>query len=447
MSFRRYPAYKDSGVKWLGEMPEHWAVKRLRFVVELNPSKSEISSLDRLTPISFLPMDAIGDDGSLRIDEEKQIGEVETGYTYFRDGDVTIAKITPCYENGKGAIMRGLINGIGFGTTELIVTRPNPSETIPAYLHYLFVSPDFRGIGESHMYGAGGQKRVPDEFVKNFKTAMPPLPEQNRIAAFLDRETAKIDELAAEQQRLIDLLKEKRQAVISHAVTKGLNPVAPMKPSGIEWLGDVPAHWEVKRLKYLGSAITGLTYDPANIVNEGEGTLVLRSSNVQNGKITYDDNVYVSTAIPEELVTRRGDILICSRNGSRVLIGKNALIDGEAIGVTYGAFMTVLRSVHCDYLHCVLNSPVFEFQSSAFMTSTINQLTIGILNNMEIPWPPEFERRVIGLHVREWTLRLDTLTTEAQRAIDLLQERRTALISAAVTGQIDVRHLAEATAA
>ena len=174
MSFPRYPAYKPSGVEWLGDVPAHWEVKRLRFVAELNPSKSEVGALDRETSVSFLPMESIGDDGTLILDKEKPLGELESGYTYFRDGDVTIAKITPCYENGKGAIMRGLVNGIGFGTTELIVARPNPQAVIGTYLHYLFISPDFRIIGESHMYGAGGQKRVPDAFVRNFATAFPP---------------------------------------------------------------------------------------------------------------------------------------------------------------------------------------------------------------------------------------------------------------------------------
>ena len=151
MSFPRYPKYKDSGVEWLGEVPEHWSVRRLRFVAELNPSKSEVGSLDRKTAVSFLPMEAIGDDGTLNLDREKMVGEVESGYTYFRDGDVTVAKITPCYENGKGALMRGLVNGIGFGTTELIVARPKPGKIIGTYLHYLFISPDFRGLGESYI--------------------------------------------------------------------------------------------------------------------------------------------------------------------------------------------------------------------------------------------------------------------------------------------------------
>jgi type I restriction enzyme S subunit len=200
MSLPRYGEYKDSGIGWLGHVPSHWAIKRLRFVAELNPSKSELAGIDRATEVSFLPMEAIGDDGSIDLERTRPISEVETGYTYFRDGDVTLAKITPCFENGKGALMQGLEAGIGFGTTELIVARPNPSEVLGPLLNWIFRSPNFRAQGEASMYGAGGQKRVPDDFVRDFAWSFPPLGEQTAIAAFLDRETAKIEALIAEQE-------------------------------------------------------------------------------------------------------------------------------------------------------------------------------------------------------------------------------------------------------
>ena len=438
MSFARYERYKDSGVEWLGEVPVHWEVKRLRFVAELNPSKNEIAKLDRDIEVSFLPMEAVGDDGSLNLDRTRSICEVEMGYTYFREGDVTIAKITPCFENGKGAVMRGLVGGIGFGTTELIVARPYEKQTTSEYLHWLFISTPFRKLGEASMYGAGGQKRMPDDFVSNFSIAFPPREEQSAIATFLDRETAKIDALVAEQQRLIELLKEKRQTVISHAVTKGLNLDARMKDSGIEWLGEVPAHWEVKRLKYIGKAIGGLIYDPSEIVEVGYGTLVLRSSNVQNGSIVFDDNVYVTTTIPENLITQNGDILVCSRNGSRALIGKNAMIDSESSGLTFGAFMMIFRSEYSGYIFHVFNSQLFKFQSGAFLTATINQLTIGNLYSMEVPLPPICEQPTIATFLNRENAKFDALIAETNTAITLLQERRTALISAAVTGKIHV---------
>lgn len=446
MSFPRYPNYKNSGVEWLGDVPTHWAVKRLRFVAELNPPKSEVARLDRGTLVSFLPMEAIGDDGTLSLENEKTIGEVESGYTYFRDGDVTVAKITPCFENGKGALMRGLANGIGFGTTELIVVRPRPKEIISKYLQYLFTSPDFRSLGESHMYGAGGQKRVPDAFVRNFATAFPPLTEQAHITEFLDRETAKIDELIAEQQRLVELLKEKRQAVITHAVTKGLNPDAPMKPSGIQWLGDVPAHWEVGPLKRYWN-VTDCKHVTAEFVDEGVPVASIRE--VQSRWVALE-NAKCTTEYFYELLIEGGrrplpGDLIFSRNAT---VGEVAQVSVSHPRFAMGQDVVLLRKLSqeysSDYLQYVIRSPIIIQQLANLMIgSTFKRINVDEIRTFVVPLPPSTEQAEIAKYLEGEVERFDTLTAEAQHAIDLLQERRTALISAAVTGQIDIRAFAE----
>ena len=270
--------------------------------------------------------------------------------------------------------------------------------------------------------------------------AFPPLLEQRAVAAFLDLETAKLDALVSRKERLIELLQEKRTALITRAVTRGLDSNTPMKDSGVEWLGEIPAHWEVKRLKELGMALIGLTYSPDDVVvGQNYGSLVLRASNISEGKIVLEDNVYVGCAVPEKLITREGDILICSRSGSRGLIGKNAIIDSDSSGTTFGAFMTVYRSLHNDYLHYVFNSALFEFQSGMFITSTINQLTLGMLNGFRVPLPSDTEQRAIAEFLDRETAKLDGLIAKVREAIERLKELRTALISAAVTGQIDVR--------
>ena len=168
MSFPQYPEYKDSGVEWLGEVPVHWQIKRMRFIATLNPSKSEVRHLPDTREVSFIPMEAVGEEGSLDLTQSRPIGDVIDGYTYFSEGDVTFAKIPPCFENGKGAIMRGLREEVGFGTTELTVARPNATQVTGQYLYRVISSRPFRELGESHMYGAGGQKRVPDDFLRNF---------------------------------------------------------------------------------------------------------------------------------------------------------------------------------------------------------------------------------------------------------------------------------------
>ena len=262
--FRPYPEYTDSGVEWLGELPAHWEARRLRFVVETSITKKEVRDLDPETEVSFVPMEAVREYGGVDLNSTKALSEVADGYTYFRNGDVIVAKITPCFENGKGALASDLCSDIGFGTTELHVLRPS-FHVDPRFLLYLTFSDHFRRTGTASMYGAGGQKRISDDFIRDFRHPIPSLREQCAITAFLDRETAQIDAQMARKERLIELLQEKRTALITRAVTRGLDPNVPMKDSGVEWLGEVPAHWEVKRVDRTAEILRGkFTHRPRN---------------------------------------------------------------------------------------------------------------------------------------------------------------------------------------
>jgi len=209
---------KDSGIEWLGQIPRHWEAKRLRFAANVNPVKSEVSHLPPDTEVSFVPMEAVCEYGGLRLDQTKRIDDVYQGYTYFRDDDVVIAKITPCFENGKGSIATNLTNGVGFGTTELHVVRLLP-EVDRQFFFYISISIAFRQPGEAEMYGAGGQKRVPDSFIRAYRCPVPPLDEQQRIAAFLDAETSKLDQMVEKINSSIGMLREHRTTLISAAVT------------------------------------------------------------------------------------------------------------------------------------------------------------------------------------------------------------------------------------
>lgn len=450
MSFPRYEAYKDSGAEWLGDVPRHWEMKRLRFMVELNPSKSEIAALDRNTEISFLPMEAIGDDGSLSLERTKLISEVETGYTYFREGDVAVAKITPCFENGKGAVMRGLLVGLGFGSTELIVARPRIQKTSSGYVHWLFASPPFRKLGEATMYGAGGQKRVPDNFVRDFAIAFPSLAEQSAIISFLDRETAKIDALVEEQQRLIALLKEKRQAVISHAVTKGLDLNAPMKDSGVEWLGEVPAHWTVTPLMHVTQPERPVMY---GIVLPGpdvaEGIPIVKGGDVKPHRLRLE---LLNRTTPEieapyaRARLRPGDIVYSIRG----TIGEAELVPDELLDANItqdAARIAPSASVNNSWLLYVVKSrPVFVQLEQRSLGAAVRGINIFDLKRARVPVPPATEQRAIADHLDREIRELDQLSGEIEKATALLQERRSALISAAVTGKIDVRGLASSQA-
>lgn len=211
------------------------------------------------------------------------------------------------------------------------------------------------------------------------------------------------------------------------------------KDSGVKTLGEIPKDWEVKRLKFLGDAIGGVTYSPKDIVeNKEEGTLVLRSSNIQKGRLYLEDNVYVSCEIQEKKSLRKGDILICSRNGSRHLIGKNICIDERTEGETFGAFMMIFRSENSKFLYQFFNSPIFKSQSGLFLTATINQLTSGTLNNFYIAIPESQEEQTqIAKYLNHKTEQLDSLIAKKEQLIQLLQEERTAMINQAVTKGLD----------
>jgi type I restriction enzyme S subunit len=443
---RPYPAYKDSGVEWLGEVPEGWEVKRLRRVVALNPSKAESNWLDAEAEVSFIPMEAVGENGEIDLSRTRPVGEVENGYTYFRNGDMTFAKITPCFENGKRALMRDLKGGIGFGTTELTVLRAEPSQTTPEFLFWLLSTPEFRKTGEAHMYGAGGQKRVPDDFVREFAA---PLPEQQSIARFLDKEVAKIDALVAEQRRLIALLAEKRQAVISHAVTKGLNPATPLKPSGIDWLGDIPEGWEVVPLGRLVS-LNPSKSEVAHRSREEEVSFLPMEAVGQDGSLDLSRTRPIGEVETGYTYLREGDVAFakitpCFENG------KGALMRGLAGGIAFGTTeLTVLRPsderLSHTFLACVVSSPIFLRLGEGHMYGAGGQKRVpdDFAREFRIALPSRSEQDAIVEHIKATHERFDDLTAAATSAISLLQERRAALISAAVTGKIDLRpHFAQ----
>ena len=302
------------------------------------------------------------------------------------------------------------------------------------------------GQGSSQL----GRWRLPTEQFLDFVFPLPPLAEQTQIAGFLDRETGKIDELVAEQRRLMELLKEKRQAVISRAVTRGLNPAAPLKSSGIEWLGAVPAHWETKPLKY---SITKIEQgwspqcgsDPA--VESEWGVLKVGCGN----RDRFDPNEQKALPLDVEPLTnyeiKSGDILV-SRGNTLELVGSATYV-GEVrprlllCDLLY-RFRAKPERAESEFLVHALRSPNVRFQIERDATGTsssMKKIGQGTIREFVIALPPLDEQRAIISFIRAETAQFDTLTAEAQRAIALLQERRTTLISAAVTGQIDVRNV------
>ena len=438
-----YLAYSDYDVTDTGvSHPKNWLPERLRFSIISNPVKSEVNDWDKDQLVSFVPMDSVGEYGGIDTSQEKPLGEVYGGYTYFIDGDVLIAKITPCFENGKGAIARCLTNGVGFGTTEFHVIRPleNISER---WLFYLSMSDAFRKIGASEMLGAGGQKRVPEDFIKNFRIGIPSQVEQKQIADFLDWKTGQIDTLIAKKKQLIEKLQEQRVAVITQAVTKGLNPDAPMKDSGVPWLGEVPEQWEVKRMKFYTERIfTGSTPPSAEVQYYEDPTLDW-----------YTPGDFSKTR--SVLADARRKLNIAAVNDGMVRMFEVTCVLIVGIGATLGRVGFANPAFACNQQInvAVPNSeidPKFLFYSLSVKEEAMkvisNASTLGIMNQeatrqIQISAPGIKEQgKIVELLDRE-VIKLDELFNKLEAAITRLTEYRTALITAATTGKIDVRDI------
>ena len=434
--YRPYPAYKDSGVDWLGKIPEHWQVKRLRFLVSMNPVASEVRGLAADTEVTFVPMEAIGEMGGLDLSQSKLLDNIGQGYTYFRDGDVVVAKITPCFENGKGALAAGLINGIAFGTTELHVLRPGPDGN-PRFLFYVSQSDAFRRLGEAEMYGAGGQKRVPESFVKDLCHTLPNQEEQFAIASFLDRETTRIDALVAKKQRLIELLQEQRTALVTRAVTTDLDARSDAYIAGTEIFPLLPLGWKIRKLRRILTqkkrpveVQQDSDYQEIGIRSWGRGIF---HKEPLKGALLEEKSVY--RIQPGDFVLNivfawEGAVAIASEQ-ERGMIGSHR----------FPTFL-VSEEVDPDYLLMVfqvgqgrwlmeVNSPGAAGRNK---TIRLNQFLDEL-----IPLPPLATQQALVRRVREEEQRLADLTQKLRIAIARLQELRTAVISAAVTGKIDVR--------
>ena len=281
-------------------------MKRLKYLIAINP----LLPRDRVPlpndMVSFLPMERIGEDGSLDLSEVRPACEVSQGYTAILDGDLVIAKITPCFENGKGALCLGLQGGVGFGTTELIVLRAKQQSDL-RFLYWLTRSHEFRNWGEAEMRGSAGQKRVTEEFVANFLTIELNKVEQRRIAAYLDEQTEKIDRLMDMRRRQMALLKEQRSALIQQAVTRGLNPNVPMKDSGLPWLGEIPEHWEVKQLRRIIKPGTSITYGIVQAGPHIEGGIpYIRTSDMSGDALPLEGYLCTSPDIARSYQRSKG---------------------------------------------------------------------------------------------------------------------------------------------
>lgn len=435
MSFPAYSVYKDSGVEWLGEVPAHWEEKPFFSLISERSISNSGMKQDNLLSLSYgriINKDINALDGLLPASFET--------YQVVYPGDI-VFRLTDL-QNDKRSLRSAIVHEVGIITSAYLAGACR--KILPEFANHLFRAYDLLKV----FYSMGGGLRQSMKYsdMKWLPILLPDEQEQTQIARFLDHETTRIDALIDEQQRLIELLNEKRQTVISRAVTKGLDPKVRMKDSGVEWLGEVPAHWEVKPLRYVSTMIDGDR--SSNYPSEGdlvdEGIPFVSSKNIVGYKFTDKNLNYITLGKFNSLGRGKlsdGDLVITVRG----TIGHVAVFDSAVIGSKTGfinAQMMIIRprAGLTEYIRLCSESSFWQKQLDvAAYGSTVKQLSNSIVGGLIIALPPRSEIPALVSKVRELESKFETMISEALMGISLLQERRSALISAAVTGKIDVR--------
>ncbi len=438
MSFPRYPAYKDTGLEWLPAIPTSWEIRRLKQFCTVFPSNVDKKSIEGEMPVKLCNYTDVYYNESICAEMEFMNAtaseEQATKFT-LRSGDVLITKDSEAADDiAIAAYVPKTLPGVVCGY-HLSMIRPR-SGANGAYVKRIF---DCTYTKSLFAVRANGLTRVglSQYAVDNVELPLPPIHEQEAIATFLDHETAKIDALIAEQHRLIELLQEKRQAVISHAVTKGLNPDAPMKDSRVEWLGEVPEHWQVLRGSHVGSIFGSEQISEEKVSQQGDIPFIKVSTLSENGFECLEPVWFVDRADIRAGRGRNG-FLAFPKRGAAIFGNKVNIIETESL--IDPNLMGWLISDNGDpafYAYTLKSRKLEEIAD----VSTVPQINTKHIAQEFWPCPPLDEQLEIGTFLYGQEAVFDSLADETSSSMALLQERRSALVSAAVTGQIDVRGL------
>ena len=437
--YQAYPEYKDSGVEWLGSIPEHWNVKQLKFLSTFNDDViAENTRAD--FEIEYVDIGSVGASSGINRTELVAFGKAPSrARRVVRDGDVIISTVRT-YLKAIAPINKPPKNMVV--STGFAVIRPS-NNLHRGYAAYCLRASGFINEVISNSVGVSYPAINASDLVR-IKIPNFSIVEQTQIANFLDHETAKIDTLIEKQQQLIKLLKEKRQAVISHAVTKGLNPDVPMKDSGVEWLGEVPGHWVVCRLKHVAQIQSGIPKGKDLTGKVSISVPMLRVANVQDGYLDLE-NVHNMEIEPEQLKRyslQEGDVLM-NEGGDNDKLGRGAVWHKEIEPCIHQNHVFAIRpfSIESEWLDLLTRASYAKFHFFRMAKQSTNLASISSTNIKETPLviPPVGERINVIEHVQNKVGIFDKAEEKCESQIVLLKERRTALISAAVTGKIDVR--------
>ena len=443
MSFRKYEEYKESGVEWLGEIPVGWTTQKLKFVARIQPSNVDKKSKKDEKEVLLCNYTDVYYNEEITADlpfMKATASDVQIKKFTLKSGDTIITKdsedpndiAVPAYVPQD---LEGVVCGY-----HLALLRPGKG-TCGGYLKRVMDTQYARSVFATRAngitrYGLGIYA------IDNFILPLPPLEEQKRIATFLDKETAKIDALIDKQEQLITLLQEKRQAIISHAVTRGLDPNVKMKDSGIEWLGEVPEHWEVKKLKHIVTKPLMYGANEAAIDDDRDQPRFVRITDIRNnGTLREDTFRSLPWHLAKSYMLREGDVLL-ARSGATV--GKSFIYSsdwGECCfaGYLIKASIDISKASPHWFYRYTESDYYWNWISSTLIQATIQNVSAEKYNNFSLCIPPKKEQLKIISYLDKETSKIDILIEKCETAIELLKERRTALISAAVTGKIDVR--------
>lgn len=434
--YKAYPAYKDSGVEWIGQVPEHWEVKPICRVTSVNDDALSDSTTGS-TRISYVDISSVGYTEGIKQATEMAFEDAPSrARRKASTGDVVVSTVRT-YLKAVAAVTDEYADCIF--STGFAVLRARQLEQ--SFLKWMILNELLIQSIEAHSEGLSYPAINASALVK-LKSVIPPPEEQATIAAALERETARIDALIQKKTRFIELLKEKRQALITHAVTKGLDPNVKMKDSGIEWIGQVPEHWEVKPFKYILSAPMSYGANESAESDDPNHPRYIRITDLtENGTLREDTFKTLPWDKAYSYLLSDGDILL-ARSGATV--GKSFLYR-ETNGAA--CFAGYLIKASCNeekalpkYIYAYLQSHSYwEYISGSNIQSTIQNVSAEKYSSMVLPVPQREEQATIAATLDRETARIDALIGKAEQSITLLKERRSAFITAAVTGQIDLR--------
>jgi type I restriction enzyme S subunit len=437
-----YPKYKDSGIEWIGEIPAHWDVARMKWVLsrKMEYGANESAESDNPQYPRFIRITDFDDSGKLRNESFRSLPPDVAKDYLLDEGDILFARSGATV--GKTFIFRGY-NGKACFAGYLIRAKCNPDLITSDFL-YLFTRSGIYASWKNSIFIQATIQNISAEKYHNLVVPVPQLVEQQSIATYLDRKTKQIEGLIEKKQYQIDLLWEQRTAVINEAVTKGLNPKAKMKDSGIEWIGEIPAHWDVSRIVFALERLQDGTHFSPDSNFKGE-YLYITAKNIKEWGIDLTDITYVSKETHEAIYKRcpvlKGDVLYIKDGATAGIATVNPL--EEPFSMLSSVAMLRPKQSRCDsrYLAYHLNAKTFKgFVLNSLIGGAMTRFTLETISKFRIIVPPLTEQQSIATYLDLKTSEYDTMIAKEERLIELLQEYRTSLISEVVTGKVDVRN-------